>query len=79
MKYLQILMPNVNIERNYLLLIKYLCIKIQESCYYYNLQDIKSDLFKIVHVQVVIESNWQKVLPEKVTARNMTFTSWSYY
>ena len=79
MKYLQILMPNVNIERNYLLLIKYLCIKIQESCYYYNLQDIKSDLFKIVHVQVVIESNWQKVSPEKVTARNMTFTSWSYY
>ena len=78
MKYLQIFMPNVNIERNYLLLLKYVS-KYKNHAIKYNLQDIKSDLFKIVHVQVVIESNWQKVLPEKVTARNMTFTSWSYY
>ena len=43
-------------------------------------EDIKSGLSKIVHAQVVIiESNWQKVSPEKVAARNMTFTSWSYY
>ena len=64
-------------------------IKQNEIIYYEKLQvqykkllqkDIKSGLSKIVHVQVVIiESNWQKVSPEKVAARNMTFTSWSYY